>query len=69
MDWPSTAGDGGRREGQGAGLAPRTAAPTALQTGLQFLNKYLLRFWMVDIHWEGPGETQGAGTQPARAET
>ena len=53
---------GGRGEGKGAGLAPRNASPTALQTGLQFLTKDLLRFWVVDIRQEGPGETQGAGT-------
>ena len=60
---------GGRGEGKGAGSAPRTAAPTALQTGLQFLIKDLLRFWMVDISREGRGETQGAGTRPARVGT
>ena len=53
---------GGRGEGKGAGSAPRTSAPTALQTGLQSLFKDLLRFWMVDIRREGRGETQGAGT-------
>ena len=62
-----------RRQEAGGGergrLGPRTVAPTALQTGLQFLTKDLLRFWMVDIHWEGHGETQGAGTRPARAGT
>ena len=64
MDRPSPAG--GRRQGGGerGGLRPRTAAPTALQTGLQFLVKDLLRFWMVDIRREGHGETQGAGTHP-----
>ena len=41
---------GGMEEGKGAGSAPRTASPTTLQTGLQFLIKDLLRFWMVDIH-------------------
>ena len=46
---------GGRGEGKGAGSAPRTASPTALQTGLQFLTKDLLRFWMVDIGLEGRG--------------
>ena len=69
MDWPSPAGGRRHREGKGAGSAPRTAAPTTLQTGLQFLVKDLLRFWMVDICREGPGETQGAGTHLARAET
>ena len=44
---------GGRAEGKGANSAPKTASPTALQTGLQFLIKDLLRFWMVDIRWEG----------------
>ena len=39
---------GGREAGKGAGLAPRTASPTALQTGLQSLTKDLLRLWMVD---------------------
>ena len=60
---------GGRQEGKGAGSAPRTASPTALQIGLQSLIKDLLRFWMVDIPREGRGETQGAGTRPARAGT
>ena len=40
---------GGSGEGKGAGSAPRTAAPTTLQTGLQFLTKDFLRFWMVNI--------------------
>ena len=66
---PGPLDTGGRREGKGAGSAPRTAAPTVLQTGLQFLIKDLLRFWTVDIRREGRGETQGAGTQPARAGT
>ena len=35
---------GGRGSGKGAGSAPRTASPTTLQTGLQFLTKDLLRF-------------------------
>ena len=39
-------------------MAPRTASPTALQTGLQFLIKDLLRFWMGNIHREGRGETR-----------
>ena len=60
---------GGRGEGKGAGSAPRTASPTTLQTGLQFLIKDLLRLWMVDILREGGVETQGAGTRPARAGT
>ena len=46
---PSPAGGWRQWEGKGAGSAPRTAAPTALQTGLQFLIKDLLRVWMVDI--------------------
>ena len=46
---------GGRAEGKGANLAPKTASPTAQQTGLQFLTKDFLRFWMVDIHQEGHG--------------
>ena len=29
------------------------ASPTKLQTGFQSLTKDFLRFWMVDIHWEG----------------
>ena len=60
---------GGRGEEKGAGSAPRTPSPTTLQTGLQFLIKDLLRFWMVNICRKGHGETQGAGTQQARAET
>ena len=62
---PALPETGGRGEGKGAGSAPRTTAPTALQTGLQFLIKDLLRFWMVNIRREGHGETQGAGTRPA----
>ena len=46
---------GGRGRGKGANSAPRTASPTALQTGLQFLTKDSLRFWIVDICWEGRG--------------
>ena len=42
-------------EGKGADSAPKTASPTTLQTGLQFLTKDFLRFWMVDIHREGRG--------------
>ena len=60
---------GGRGEGKGAGLAPRTASATALQTGLQFLTKDLLRFWMVNNRREGCSKTQGAGTRPVRAGT
>ena len=66
---PAPPETGGRGEGKGAGSAPRTAAPTALQTGLRFLIKDLLRLWMVDIRREGRGETQGAGTRPARVGT
>ena len=55
---------GGR--GKGQAQATRTASPTALQTGLQFLIKDLLRLWMVDICREGRGETQGACTRPAQ---
>ena len=46
---------GGKGERKGAGSAPRTAAPTALQAGLQFLTKDLLGFWMVDTRQEGRG--------------
>ena len=60
---------GGRREGKGANSSPDTASTTTLQTGLQFLTKDFLRFWMVNIHWEGHSETQGAGTRSARAGT
>ena len=60
---------GGSGEGKGANSAPETASPTKLQTGLQFLTKDFLRFWMVDICWEGRRETQGAGTCPAPAGT
>ena len=44
---------GGRRERKRANSAPETASPTKLQTGLQFVTKDFLRFWMVDICWEG----------------
>ena len=46
---------GGRGEGKGANSAPEMASPTKLQTGLQFLTKDFLRFWMVDICREGCG--------------
>ena len=59
---PAPPETGGWGEGKGAGSAPRTAAPTTLQTGLQSLIKDLLRFWMVDIGREGCGETHGART-------
>ena len=36
-----------------ANSAPERASPTKLQTGFQFLTKDFLRFWMVDICWEG----------------
>ena len=36
-----------------ASSAPEMASPTKLQTGFQFLTKDFLRFWMVDICWEG----------------
>ena len=55
MDGPALPGAGGRREGKGANSAPKTASPTTLQTGLQFLTKDFLRFWMVDIRQEGHG--------------
>ena len=62
-----------RRQEAGGGergrLGPKDRSPTALQTGLQFLTKDFLGFWMVDIRREGHGETQGAGTRPARAGT
>ena len=49
--WPSPAPPeaGGRGEGKGANSAPKMASPTTLQTGLQFLTKDFLRFWIVDI--------------------
>ena len=46
---------GGRGEGKGANSVPETVPPTKLQTGLQFLTKDFLTFWMVNIHWEGRG--------------
>ena len=45
----------GRGEGKGGKLYPRDGTPTTLQTGLQFLTKDLLTFWMVDIRQEGRG--------------
>ena len=66
---PAPLETGGSREGKGAGSAPRTAAPTALQTGLQFLTEDFLRFWMVDIILEGHCETQGTGTRPVQVGT
>ena len=52
-DWPTPSR--GRRQGEekGANLTPEMASPTKLQTSFQFLAKDFLRFWMVDIHWEG----------------
>ena len=46
---------GGRGEGKGANSAPEAFSPIKLQRGLQFLTKDFLRFWMVDIRWEGHG--------------
>ena len=47
---------GGRGEGKGANSAPEKPTPPTLQTGLRFLSKDFLRFWMVDIHrQEGRG--------------
>ena len=54
MDWPIPCLGGRRQEGgERANSAPEMASPTKLQTGFQFLIKDFLRFWMVDIHWEG----------------
>ena len=51
---PEAGGRGRRAPGRkGANLGPETASPTKLQTGFQFLTKDFLRFWMVDIRWEG----------------
>ena len=47
---PSLLEVGGNGEGKGANSAPEKAPPPTLQTGLQFLSKDSLRFWMVDIH-------------------
>ena len=38
---------------QGANVASERASPIKLQKGFQFLTKDFLRFWIVDIHWEG----------------
>ena len=48
--WRQEVGGGERGK-----LGPRDSTPTKLQTGLQFLTKDFLRFWMVDIRWEGRG--------------
>ena len=50
---PAPEAGGGVGEGKVANLAPEMAPPTKLQTGLQFLTKDFLTFWMVDILWEG----------------
>ena len=42
-------------ERKGANSAPETAPLPKLQTGLQFLTKDFLRFWMVDTRREGHG--------------
>ena len=44
---------GGRGKGQTPPQGPHP--PTTLQTGLQFLTKDFLRFWMIDVRWEGRG--------------
>ena len=59
---PSPLEAGGRGEGKRANSAPEAAFPTKLQTGIQFLAKDFLKFWMVDIHREGRGYTKGART-------
>ena len=48
---------GGRRQGEGKGAnsAPEKPPPPTRQTGLQFLFKDSLRFWMVDIRHPLPG--------------
>ena len=53
MDQPIPHLEGRQGEGKGENSAPETAFPTKLQTGFQFLTKDFLRFWMVDIRWEG----------------
>ena len=55
MDRPTPPEAGCRGEGKWANSAPKTAPPTTLQTGLQFLTKDFQRFWMVDIRREGRG--------------
>ena len=53
---PSPLEGGGRGEGKGANSAPEKPPPPTRQTGLQFLSKDSLRFWMVDIrHQKGHG--------------
>ena len=42
-------------EGKRENSAPKTASPTTLQTGLQFLTKDFLRLCMADICLEGHG--------------
>ena len=53
--WTSPSPAGGRRQGGGerGKLGPSDSTPNKLQTGFQFLTKDFLRFWMVDICWEG----------------
>ena len=50
---PSPARGRRQRGGERGRLGPRTTSSTTLQTGLQFLTKDFLRFWMVDICREG----------------
>ena len=52
---PSPPGVGGRGEVKGANSAPEMGSPPTLQTGLQFLFKDFLRFWIVNILWEDRG--------------
>ena len=53
---PSPLEEGGSGEGKGANSAPEKPPPPTRQTGLRFLSKDFLRFWMVDVRrWEGRG--------------
>ena len=47
---PSPREVGGGGGGEGANSAPEKPPPPTQQTGLRFLSKEFLRFWMVDIH-------------------
>ena len=53
--WTGPSPARGRRKGGGERdkLGPRDGIPYQTANRLQFLTKDFLRFWMVDIHWEG----------------
>ena len=63
---PSLLEVGVRGEGKGANSAPEKPPPPTRQTGLRFLSKEFLRFWMVNIRrWEGRGYRPAPENKPS----